>query len=73
MESSPLNGIGPVSCEGFLVGGLTPVFWWMELDLVSLKSSAMSSGVFGVVRGFGMVLGSMSANVQGCVPIFLKK
>ena len=37
------------------------------------KSSAMSSGVFGVVRGFGMVLGSLSANVQGGVPIFLKK
>ena len=68
-----MNGIGPVPCEGFLVGGLIPMFWRMELDLVSLKSSVMSSSVFWGVYGFGMVLGSLSANVQGCVPIFLRK
>ena len=31
--------------------GIVAVFWWMELDLVSLKGSAMSSGVFGVSVG----------------------
>ena len=49
-----------------------PVFWWMELDLVSLKGSIVSSGVFGDVYGFSMALGSLPANVQGCAPVLLK-
>ena len=57
-----------VSC----CGGPVPVFWWMELDLVSLKGSIVSSGVFGDVYGFSMALGSLSANVQGCAPVLLK-
>ena len=32
----------------------------------------MSSSVFCGVYGFGMALGSPSANVQGCVPVLLK-
>ena len=48
------------------------MFWWMELGPVFLKSSAMSSHVFGVVYGFSTALGSLSTNVQGCVPVFLK-
>jgi len=45
----PLGGVGPVSCEGFLVEGrLVPVFWWVDLGLVLLKGSAISSDVFGV-------------------------
>lgn len=31
--------------------GIVAVFWWMKLDLVSLKGSAMSSGVFGASVG----------------------
>ena len=46
--------------------GFVPVFWWMELDLVSLKGSAVSSSVFWGVYWFCMALGSLSANVQGC-------
>ena len=56
-----MNGIGPVSCEDFLDGGLMPMFWRMELDPVSLKSSVISSSVFWVVYEFGMVLGSLPA------------
>ena len=32
-------------------GGFVPVFWWMELDIVSLKDSAGTSNVFGVCMG----------------------
>lgn len=51
--------------------GDVPVFWWMELGPILQKSSAMSSHVFGVY-GFSTALGSLSTNVQGCVPVFLK-
>ena len=47
------------------------VSWWMELDRVSLKGSAMSSSVFCSVYGLGMALGSLSANGQVCVPVLL--
>ena len=32
-------------------GRFVPVFWWMELDLVSLKDSVGSSSVFWGVYG----------------------
>ena len=38
--------VGPGPCEGFLVGGLMPVFWWMDQDLVSLKVIVLSSNEF---------------------------
>ena len=44
----------------------------MELDLVSLKGSAMSSSMFWGLYRFGMALGSLSANGQGCVPVLLQ-
>lgn len=52
-----------------------PVFWWMQLDSVSLKDSAIpSSGCFvlfwGVI-GFSISLGSLSANVESCVLVLL--
>ena len=34
-------------------GGFVPVFWWMDVDLVSLKGSAMSSSVFWNIYGLG--------------------
>jgi len=36
------------------------VFWLMELDLLSLKGSAVSSSRFWSVFGFSMLLGSRS-------------
>ena len=53
-------------------GGFVPVFWWMDIDLVSLKASAMFSSVFWSPYGFGMALGSLSINVQSYIPILLK-
>ena len=48
------------------------MLWWIELDLVSLKGSIFFISEFGGVDGFGMALGSLFANVQCCVPVFLK-
>ena len=44
----------------------------MELNLVSLKDSIISNSVFWVVCGFGMALGSISANRQDYFPVLLK-
>ena len=48
-----------------------PVFWWMRLDLVFMVGRAASGGVFWGVCELSMVLGSLSANVWGCVPVLL--
>ena len=82
----PLNcGVTPTlcgwvwisACEGFLVGGVwtseVPVVSSMELDLISLKGSALSSIEFGCIYWFGIALGNLSANVQHCVPVLLKE
>ena len=46
-----------------------PVFWWVGLDLVFLVSKAASGGVFWGVWVLSMVLGILSANGCGCVPV----
>ena len=43
----------------------------MELDLVSLKGSTVSSSVFWGIYELGMFQGSLSANGQVCVPTLL--
>ena len=48
-----------------------PVFWWMRLDLVFLAGWATSSGVFWGICELSMILGSLSANGWGCVPVLL--
>ena len=47
-----------------------PVFWWMRLDLVFLVGTYTSGGVFWGVCDL-MILGSLSANGWGCVPVLL--
>ena len=54
------------------LGELVSVFWWVELDLFSLECNEVSSSEFFGVCGFGMALGSLSFNAQGCVPALLK-
>ena len=56
----------------FRLGRLPPTFFWMELDLVSLKGNVMSSSVFLCVYGLSMALGSLSINGQYFVPYLLK-
>ena len=48
-----------------------PVFWWMRLDRVFLVGRSMSGGVFLGVCHLIMLLGSLSANGWGCVPVLL--
>ena len=58
--SAPTDGVGLVSCDVFLVGELVLVFWLMELDLVSLKGSEVSSSRFWGVCEFSISLGNPS-------------
>ena len=46
-----------------------PVFWWLGLDLVFLVGRAASSAVFCGVCELSMILGSLSADGWGCVPV----
>ena len=48
-----------------------PVIWWMRLDLVRLVGKSTSGGVFWGVCDLIMILGSLSANGWGCVPVLL--
>ena len=48
-----------------------PVFWWMRLDFVFLVGRTVSGGVFWDVCDLIMILGSLSANGWGCVPVLL--
>ena len=48
-----------------------PVFCWIRLDLVFRVGSSMSGGVFWGVCGLIMILGSLSANGLGWVPVLL--
>ena len=54
------------------LGKLALVFWWVELDLFSLECNEVSSSEFWGVYRFGMTLGSLSFNAQGCVPALLE-
>ena len=56
----------------FLLGELASVFWWLELDLFSLKCNEVSSSELWGVYGFGMTLRSLSFNAQSCVPALLE-
>ena len=48
-----------------------PVFWWMRLNLVFLVGRFASGGVFWGVCDLIMILGILSANGWGCVPVLL--
>ena len=48
-----------------------PVFWWVGQDLVFQVGRAMSGGVFWGVCDLSMILGSLSANGWGCIPVLL--
>ena len=47
------------------------MLWWMRLDLVFMVSRSVSVGAFLGVCGLIMILGSLSANGCGCVPLLL--
>ena len=80
------GSVGPLNCgvcslclglDQWLVkvswlGELASVFWWVELGLFSLECNEVSRSEFWSVYGFGMALGRLSFNVQGCVPVLLE-
>ena len=47
------------------------MFWWIRLDLVFLVGRTASGGVFWHACDLIMILGSLSANGWGCVPVLL--
>ena len=47
------------------------MFWLMRLDLDFLVGRSSSGGVFWGVFDLIMILGSLSANGWGCVPVLL--
>ena len=47
------------------------VFWCMRLDLVFLVGRTTSGVVFWGVCKLNMILGSLSANGCGCIPVLL--
>ena len=47
------------------------VFWCMRLDLVFLVGRSTSGGVFWGVCELSMILGRLSANGWGCVPVLI--
>ena len=67
-----MGRVGRVACQGPWLGKLVSVFWWVELDLFSLECNGESRSEFPGVYGFGMALGSLSFNAQGCVPDLLE-
>jgi len=67
-----VSGVGLVACQGFLLRKLAFVFWWVKLDLFSLKCNEVYSSEFWGIHGFGMALGILSFNAQGCVPALLE-
>ena len=67
-----MAGVRLAACQGLLVGELVSVFWWLELGLFSLECSGVSGSECWGVYGFGMALGSLSFNAQGCGPALLE-
>ena len=60
-----MGGVGPVACQGFLIGG-THV---RVLVGGAVCIQEVSSSEFLGVYGCGMPLGSLTFNVQNCVPV----
>ena len=48
------------------------VFWRVELDFFSLECNEVSSNKLTDVSGFGVTLGSLYIEAQGCVPVLLE-
>ena len=63
-----MNGVEPVACQGFLVGGTCVCVLRVQLHLFSLECNEDSRSEFWSVYDFGMALGRPSFNVQSYVP-----
>ena len=54
------------------LGKLVSVFWWVELDFFPLECSEVSRNELRDVSRFGVILGSLYIEAQGCVPVLLE-
>ena len=54
------------------LGKLVSLFWWVELNFFSLECNEVSSNELRDVSGFGVTLGSLYIEAQGCVPVLLE-
>ena len=54
------------------LGKLVSVFWWLELDFFSLECNKVSNNELLDVSGFGVTLGSLYIEAQGCFPVLLE-
>ena len=66
-----MGKIASVGCVGFLLEGAGACVLMGGADLFFLVGRTMSSGVFWGVCDLIMILGSLSANGWGCVPVLL--
>ena len=41
-----VGGVERMSCQGFWLGKLASVFWWVELDIFSLECNEVSRSGF---------------------------
>ena len=64
----------PALLENYQIVGLALelVGSWVKLDLSFLKCNEVSNNEFWDVYGFGMALGSLYFNAQGCAPALLE-
>ena len=74
VEVAPLGGVGLVDCQGFLVREACVCVLVGEAGslLFSLECNEVSISEFWGVYGFGMTLGSLYFNDQGCVLALLE-
>ena len=63
--------VGSVGCVGFLVEGASACVLVDEAGSCLLVGTSMFGGVFWGVCGLIMILGILSANGWGCVPVLL--
>ena len=68
----PVCGVGLVACQGFLVRGACICVLVGGAGSLLSEVQLTSNSEFWGVYGFGMVLGSLSFNDQGCVPALLE-
>ena len=68
-----MGWVGLKPFQGFLVGGACVcVMVCGTVSFLSLECNEVSSSEFWGVYWFSMALGSLSFNVQGCVPVWLE-
>ena len=67
-----MGGVGRVACQGFLVREACVSVLVAGAEFLLLECNEVSSSEFWGVCGFGMALGSLYFNAQGCVSALLE-